>query len=169
MDTNMKAPLCAETLDNAIKAYPQLKGAIVHSDRGTQYTSEAYRKEYVILTDELTRAWSGMTTRQYKNLKGLKKESLRDNMSTTELTLNQLAEVATREFSQQEKPQGFEQSKKIAKRGGSIAGNTRRDLEQELGRSLITSQNAMQLNHVVAQMIEASVSAITPSDASDDS
>ena len=74
MDTNMKAPLCAETLDNAIKAYPQLKGAIVHSDRGTQYTSEAYRKEYVILTDELTRAWSGMTTRQYKNLKGLKKE-----------------------------------------------------------------------------------------------
>ena len=88
-------------------------------------------KEYVILTDELTRAWSGMSTRQYKNLKGLKKESLRDNMSTTELTLNQLAEVATRELSRQEKPEGFENN--------------------------ITSKNARQLNHVVKQMIEASV------------
>ncbi len=124
-------------------------------DRGVQQG-----KEYAILTDELTRAWSGMTTRQYKNLKGLKKESLRDNMSTTELTLNQLAEVATRELSQQEKPQGFDANKNIAKRGGSIAGNARRDLEKELGRSLITSQNAEQLNHVVAQMIEASASTV---------
>lgn len=127
-------------------------------DRGVQQG-----KEYAILTDELTRAWSGMTTRQYKNLKGLKKESLRDNMSTTELTLNQLAEVATRELSQQEKPQGFDASKNIAKRGGSIAGNARRDLEKELGRSLITSQNAEQLNHVVAQMIEASASTVEDS------
>ena len=114
-------------------------------------------KEYAILTDELTRAWSGMSTRQYKNLKGLKKESLRDNMSTTELTLNQLAEVATRELSRQEKPEGFENSQDVAHRGGSIAGNARRDLELQLGRSVITSKNAAQLNHVVKQMIEASV------------
>ena len=120
-------------------------------DRGVQQG-----KEYAVLTDELTRAWSGMTTRQYKNLKGLKKESLRDNMSTTELTLNQLAEVATRELSQQKKPQGFEESRKVAVAGGTVAGNARKDLEQRLGRPLITSQNAMQLNHVVTQMIEAS-------------
>ena len=117
-------------------------------------------KEYAILTDELTRAWSGMTTRQYKNLKGLKKESLRDNMSTTELTLNQLAEVATRELSQQERPQGLEENKKVAQAGGTVAGNARKDLEERLGHPLITSQNAAQLNHVVTQMIEASASAI---------
>jgi nitrogen fixation-related uncharacterized protein len=114
-------------------------------------------KEYAILTDELTRAWSGMTTRQYKDLKGLKKQSLRDNMSTTELTLNQLAEVATRELSQQEQPKGFEANKRVAQAGGSVAGNARRDLEKRLGRPVITSQNASQLNHVVTQMIEASV------------
>ena len=114
-------------------------------------------KEYAILTDELTKAWSGMSTRQYKNLKGLKKESLRDNMSTTELTLNQLAEVATRELSRQEKPEGFEQNQDIARRGGSVAGNARRDLESQLGRPVITPKNASQLNHVVTQMIEASV------------
>lgn len=113
-------------------------------------------KEFAILTDELTRAWSGMTTRQYKNLKGLKKQSLRDNMSTTELTLNQLAEVATRELSQQGQPVGFEENKRIAHVGGSVAGNARKDLEQRLGRPIITSQNAAQLNHVVTQMIEAS-------------
>ena len=115
--------------------------------------------EYAILTDELTKAWSGMTTRQYKNHKGLKKESLRDNMSTTELTLNQLAEVATRELSQQEQPIGFEQSKDVAKRGGYVAGNARKDLEKQLGHPIITSQNAAQLNHVVSKMIEASANA----------
>ncbi len=117
-------------------------------------------KEFAILTDELTKAWSGMTTRQYKNLKGLKKESLRDNMSTTELTLNQLAEVAVRELSQQAQPAGFEESKQVVQAGGSVAGNARKDLEQRLGRPIITSQKAMQLNHVVLQMIEASVELI---------
>ena len=115
--------------------------------------------EYAILTDELTKAWSGMTTRQYKTLKGLKKESLRDNMSTTELTLNQLAEVATKELSKKEQPVGFEQSKDVARRGGSVAGNARKDLEEQLGHAVITNQNAAQLNHVVTQMIEASVKA----------
>ena len=122
-------------------------------DRGVQQG-----KEYAILTDELTRAWSGMTTRQYKNLKGLKKQSLRDNMSTTELTLNQLAEVATRELSKQEKPEGCDANKRIAQAGGSVAGNARKDLENRLGRPVITSQNAAQLNHVVTQMIDASAS-----------
>jgi len=116
-------------------------------------------KEYAILTDELTRAWSGMTTRQYKDLKGLKKQSLRDNMSTTELTLNQLAEVATRELSQQEQPVGFEESKRVAQVGGSVAGNARKDLEKRLGRPITTSKNAPQLNHVVTQMLEASIAA----------
>ena len=116
-------------------------------------------KEYALLTDELTRAWSGMTTRQYKDLKGLKKQSLRDNMSTTELTLNQLAEVATRELSQQAQPEGFEANERVAQAGGSVAGNARKDLEQRLGRPIITKQNAAQLNHVVTQMIEASIEA----------
>ena len=100
-----------------------------------------------------------MTTRQYKDLKGLKKQSLRDNMSTTELTLNQLAEVATRELSQLEQPVGLEENKRIAQAGGSVAGNARKDLEQRLGRPIISSQNAAQLNHVVTQMIEASAAA----------
>ena len=120
-------------------------------------------KEYAILTDELTRAWSGMTTRQYKNLKGLKKQSLRDNMSTTELTLNQLAEVATRELSQKEQPIGFEQNKRVAQAGGTIAGNARRDLEKQLGKPVITNRNASQLNHVVTQMLEASAAAVDDS------
>lgn len=123
-------------------------------DRGIEKS-----KEYAILTDELTRAWSGMTTRQYKNLKGLKKESLRDNMSTTELVLNMLAETATKEISETEKPQGFEESRKVAGRGGKIAGNARKALEEETGKSVITNQNAAQLNHVVTQMIEASAKA----------
>ena len=113
-------------------------------------------KEYAILTDELTRAWSGMTTRQYKNLKGLKKESLRDNMSTTELVLNMLAETATKEFSQVEQPQGFSQNVSVVKRGGKVAGDARRAIEAGMGKPIITSKTASELNHVVTQMIEAS-------------
>ena len=123
-------------------------------DRGVENS-----KEYAILTDELTRAWSGMTTRQYKNLKGLKKESLRDNMSTTKLVLNMLAETATKEISEAEKPEGFEESRKVAGRGGKIAGNARKALEEETGIPVITNKNAAQLNHVVTQMIEASAKA----------
>jgi len=125
-------------------------------------------KEYAILTDEITKAWSGMTTRQYKNLKGLKKESLRDNMSTTELVLNMLAETATKEISQTENPQGFEENKKVAGRGGRIAGNARKAIEDETGRPVVTSQNAMQLNHVVTQMIEASAEAAAEDEPDDD-
>ena len=102
-----------------------------------------------MLTDELTKAWSGMTTRQYKNLKGLKKESLRDNMSTTELVLNMLAETATREISQTEQPEGFDESRDIAQQGGTIAGDARKAIEKRTGKPVITSQNAAQLNHIV--------------------
>lgn len=114
-------------------------------------------KEYAILTDEITRAWSGMSTRQYKNLKGLKKENLRDNMSTTEIILNMLAETATKDISQQVRPETFEENRQVAKRGGRIAGNARRELEQEIGAPVITSKNAAQLNQVVTQMIEGVV------------
>lgn len=113
-------------------------------------------KEYAILTDEITKAWSGMTTRQYKTYKGLKKESLRDNMSTTELVLNMLAETATKDISKVAKPNGFEENKQVAKRGGSVADVARMALEEETGVPVITSQNAIQLNHVVEAMIAAS-------------
>ena len=118
-------------------------------DRGVQKGVE-----YAILTDEITRAWSGMTTRQYKKLKGLKKENLRDNMSTMEIVLNMLAEATTTELSKVHQPQGFEESKEIAKRGGSYAGETRKSIEADTGRPIITSQNAAQLNDVVTSMIE---------------
>ena len=111
-------------------------------------------REYAILTDEITKAWSGMTTRQYKNLKGLKKENLRDNMSTTEIILNMLAETSTKDISAAEKPSDFAQSVKIAKRGGNVAGIARQALEAETGASVITSQNAAQLNAVVTNLIE---------------
>ena len=118
-------------------------------DRGVQKGIE-----YAILTDEITRAWSGMTTRQYKKLKGLKKENLRDNMSTMEIVLNMLAEATTTELSKVHQPQGFEESKEIAKRGGSYAGETRKSIEADTGHPIITSQNAAQLNDVVTGMIK---------------
>jgi len=123
--------------------------------------------EFAQLTDEVYKAWSGMSARQYKNFKGLKKESLRDNMSTTELTLNQLAETATREISQREQPDGFDASRSVARRGGRIAGNARKELETELGQSIITRRNASQLNHVVTQMIEASAGVSIPAEDSE--
>ena len=112
-------------------------------------------REYAILTDEITRAWSGMTTKQYKQLKGLKKQNLRDNMSTTEIILNMLAETSTKDISQKEQPEGFEESRQVAKRGGRVAHIARQALEAETGEPVITSKNAAQLNAVVTQMIEA--------------
>lgn len=111
-------------------------------------------REYAILTDEITRAWSGMTTKQYKQLKGLKKQNLRDNMSTAEIVLNMLAEVATTELSKGQQPEGFVENKEVARRGGRIAGQARQAIEADSGQPVITSQNAAQLNAVVTQMIE---------------
>lgn len=106
-------------------------------------------KEYAILTNEISKAWSGMTTKQYKNFKRLKKENLRDNMSTTELILNMLAETATKDIAKSSNPQGLEENKKVAKRGGSIAGNARREIESETGKSVITSQNAIDFGKLI--------------------
>lgn len=113
-------------------------------------------REYAILTDEITKAWSGMTTRQYKNLKGLKKENLRDNMSTTEIILTMLAETSTKDISAAEKPAGFSENVKVAKRGGKVAKVARQALESETGTSVITSQSASQLNETVTELIEIS-------------
>ena len=110
--------------------------------------------EYAILTDEITKAWSGMSTRQYKNLKGLKKENLRDNMSTLELVLNMLAEATTTELSKSREPQGLVENQSIARQGGQIAGNARKEIEENTGRPVITSKNAAELNAVVIKLIE---------------
>ena len=112
--------------------------------------------EYAILTDEITKAWSGMTTRQYKNLKGLKKESLRDNMSTLELALNMVAEAATTEISRQTKPEGLDANKAVAKAGGSAAKAAKDSIEESTGKPVITSKKASELNHMVTAMIEKS-------------
>ena len=123
-------------------------------DRGVQKGVE-----FAILTDEITRAWSGMTTRQYKKLKGLKKENLRDNMTTLEIVLNMLAEATTTELSKVHQPQGFAESREIAKRGGSYAGETRKSIEADTGRSIIAAENAAQLNAVVTGVIEGVINA----------
>ena len=111
-------------------------------------------REYAILTDEISRAWSGMTTRQYKRLKGLKKENLRDNMSDLELVLNMLAEASTTSISRSEQPEGLEENRKVARRGGRIAGNARRELEQETGRPVVTAENAQTLQQLVTGVVE---------------
>ena len=103
-------------------------------------------EEYAILTDEISKAWSGMTTKQYKQHKNLKKESLRDNMTNTELVLNMLAEVSTTEISRNENPNGFNESKDVAKRGGNVAGNARKDLENQLGKKVISKHNSKNPN-----------------------
>ena len=110
--------------------------------------------EYAILTDEITKAWSGMTTRGYKNLKGLKKENLRDNMTTLEIVLNMLAEATTTELTKTTNPQGLEENKKVAKRGGSIAGNTRKEIEKETGKPVITSKNAVDLSRLIEDVVK---------------
>ena len=113
--------------------------------------------EYGILTDEVTKAWSGLTTRQYKNLKGLKKENLRDNMSTLELALNMLAEATTTELTNAQNPQGLEENRIVAQQGGKVAGNARKEIEAQSGRPVITSNNAqtMLLGNAVVEMIES--------------
>lgn len=106
-------------------------------------------KEYAILTDEVSKAWSGMTTRAYKDFKGLKKENLRDNMTTLEIVLNMLAEATTTELTKTNNPQGLAENKQVAKRGGSIAGNARKEIEKETGKPVVTSQNAIDFGKLI--------------------
>ena len=119
------------------------------------------RLQYAILTDEISRAWSGMSTRQYKNLKGLKKENLRDNMTTLELVLNMLAEATTTQFSRDRKPTTFQENLAVAKAGGQVAGRTRKDIESQSDTPVITAKNAAQLNQVVTDLLEGAVSDTT--------
>lgn len=113
--------------------------------------------EYAILTDEISRAWSGMSTRQYKSLKGLKKENLRDNMTTLELVLNMLAEATTTEISRQKGPETFAENMAVAREGGEVAGIARKAAEERTGIPVITPKNAAQLNKVVTNLIEGVV------------
>ena len=124
-------------------------------------------KEYAILTDEISRAWSGMTTRQYKNLKGLKKENPRDNMSDTELVLTMLAEASTRDISKASKPEGFSGSMEVARQGGEVAGVARKALEERTGAPVITAQNAAQMNTLVVGMIEEAAALPAQTEADD--
>ena len=118
-------------------------------DRGVQKG-----KEYAILTDEITRAWSGMTTREYKHLKGLKKENLRDNMSTTEIVLNMLAETSTADISKEEQPQTFTANQQVARMGGEVAGIARKALEERTGKPVITPKNAADFHRLFTDIIE---------------
>lgn len=110
--------------------------------------------EYVILTNEISKAWSGMTTREYKDFKGLKKENLRDNMSTTELILNMLAETATKDIAEATNPQGLDENKQVAQDGGSIAGDARKSIEARTGKPVITSKNAIDLGRLISDVVK---------------
>ncbi len=126
----------------------RLKSIEVRKELTDEWENRGVKKgqEFAILTDEITKAWSGHTTKQYKNLKNLKKESLRDNMTNLELVLNMLAEATTTEISKQKEPDTFEESRTIAKQGGTIAGNTRREIEEKTGKSVVTNKNAKQIH-----------------------
>lgn len=110
--------------------------------------------EYAILTNEISKAWSGMTTREYKDFKGLKKENLRDNMSTTEIILNMLAETATKDIAEATNPQGLDENKQVAQDGGSIAGDARKSIEARTGKPVITSKNAIDLGRLISDVVK---------------
>lgn len=125
----------------------RLKSIEVRKELTDEWDKRGVKKgqEYAILTDEITKAWSGLTTKQYKNFKQLKRENLRDHMTNLELVLNMLAEATTTEISKEKKPKNFVENRKIAKQGGTIAGNTRKEIEQKTGKKVVTNQNAKQL------------------------
>ena len=156
------------TIERALETYAKkgysrewinqrLQAIQVRKDLTDEWDKRGVKKgvEYAILTDEISKAWSGMTTREYKNLKGLKKENLRDNMSTLELVLNMLAEATTTEISKQKKPGTFEENRVVAIEGGEAAGEARNAVEKRTGKSVITSKNATQLQDLVAGLIDA--------------
>ncbi len=126
----------------------RLKSIEVRKELTDEWENRGVQKgqEFAILTDEITKAWSGLSTKQYKNFKELKKENLRDHMTNLELVLNMLAEATTTEISKEKKPKTFEQNRIIANQGGTIAGNTRREIEEKTGKKVVTSKNAKQLS-----------------------
>jgi len=127
----------------------RLKSIEVRKDLTDEWELRGVKKglEYAILTNEITKAWTGLTTKQYKNFKDLKKENLRDNMTNLELVLNMLAETTTTELSKKQKPKTFKENKKVAKKGGDVAGNARKDIEKKLGESVISPLNAKKLGN----------------------
>ena len=140
----------------------RLQAISVRKELTDEWTERGVSKgsEFAILTDEISQAWSGMTTRQYKNHKGLTKENLRDNMSTLELVLNMLAEATTTELSQAEEPEAFDESKEIARRGGSVAGNARKEIEAQTGKPVVTSKNARDFRMLLGDVIEAAAAEV---------
>ena len=155
------------TIDRALETYlkkgysrewinQRLQAIQVRKELTDEWDARGVQKgvEYAILTDEISRAWSGMSTRQYKNLKGLKKENLRDNMTTLELVLNMLAEATTTQFSRDRKPTTFQENLAVAKAGGQVAGRTRKDIESQSDTPVITAKNAAQLNQVVTDLLD---------------
>ena len=134
----------------------RLQAIQVRKELADEWDARGVQKgvEYAILTDEISRAWSGMSTRQYKNLKGLKKENLRDNMTTLELVLNMLAEATTTEISKQKAPATLSENIDVARAGGKVAGDARKAIETQTGVPVITSKNATQLNEVVTNLLE---------------
>ncbi len=155
------------TIDRALETYlkkgysrewinQRLQAIQVRKELTDEWDDRGIQKgiEYAILTDEISKAWSGMTTRQYKNLKGLKKENLRDNMSTLELVLNMLAEATTTELAKAHDAQGLPENQQIAKRGGKVAGDARKAIEADTGKPVITSQNAVDFSRLISDVIE---------------
>ena len=150
LETYLKKGYTREWINQRLQAIQVRKELTDEWDaRGVQKGAE-----YAILTDEISRAWSGMSTRQYKNLKGLKKENLRDNMTTLELVLNMLAEATTTEISKQKSPSTFSENIAVAREGGEAAGIARKAVEERTGVPVITSKNAAQLNQVVTDLLE---------------
>lgn len=155
------------TIDRALETYlkkgytrewinQRLQAIQVRKELTDEWDARGVQKgiEYAILTDEISRAWSGMSTRQYKNLKGLKKENLRDNMTTLELVLNMLAEATTTEISKQKVPETLSENIDVARAGGKVAGDARKAIEAQTGVPVITAQNASQLGQIVANILE---------------
>ncbi len=162
------------TIDRALETYlkkgysrewinQRLQAIQVRKELTDEWDARGVQKgvEYAILTDEISRAWSGMSTRQYKNLKGLKKENLRDNMTTLELVLNMLAEATTTEISKQKAPSTFSENMAVAREGGEAAGIARKAVEERTGVPVITPKNAAQLNQVVTDLLESAASDTT--------
>ena len=156
-----------ETIERALETYlkkgytrewinQRLQAIQVRKELTDEWDAQGVQKgvEYAILTDEISRAWSGMSTRQYKNLKGLKKENLRDNMTTLELVLNMLAEATTTEISKQKAPATLSENIDVARAGGKVAGDARKAIETQTGVPVITSKNAAQLSEVVTNLLE---------------
>jgi hypothetical protein len=125
----------------------RLKSIEVRKELTDEWENRGVKKGqgFAILTDEITKAWAGKTVKEYKKLKGLKRENLRDNMTNLELVLNMLAKATTTEISKEKKPETFEENRTIAKQGGTIAGNTRKAIEEKSGKKIVTSQNAKAL------------------------